>query len=259
MMQYNLTVCLKNNLSTVNKLLLFKNNHISTPPSNHPIWSIAGVTRSMYTGDLMHSGDLGPCLHLHGSTMSDLISYTGPYVGAGPAEFRVQRLKVDVDSAYATCGIKKRINTLTQKMIKGKRGPILKAKASEARNLLGPLEQLLTELDDGSEKRGHQLLAYSSLFKMYQVIIQSGLFLSTSEFKLVFKHLKHFCCITSGCMCIVHIPACTTLCLNFITSFISSGLVSGYHRGLLGVMHLRTLWACSKRVPSHVRQALLRT
>ena len=169
-----------------------KNNHISTPPSNHPIWSIAGVTRSMYTGDLMHSGDLGPCLHLHGSTMSDLISDTGPYVGAGPAEFRVQRLKVDVDSAYATCGIKKRINTLTQKMIKGKRGPILKAKASEARNLLGPMAQLLTELDDGSEKRGHQLLAYSSLFKMYQVIIQSGLFLSTSEFELVFQHLKQF-------------------------------------------------------------------
>ena len=83
----------------------------------------------------MHSGDLGPCLHLHGSTMCDLIADDGPYVAAGPAEFRVHRLKLDVDAAYDVLGVKKRINTLTKKMIHSKIGPVLKAKASESRNL----------------------------------------------------------------------------------------------------------------------------
>ena len=111
----------------------------------------------------MHSGDLGPCLHLHGSTMSDLLDNDGPYVGAGSAEFRVQRLKLDVDSAYDALGIKKRINTLTPKMIQSKKGPILKAKASEARNLLGPMLHLLNQRDDASAKRGHQILAYTNI------------------------------------------------------------------------------------------------
>ena len=167
-------------------------SHNQTPPSNHPIWQIAGVTRCMYTGDLMHSGDLGPCLRLHGSTMSDLIQEDGPYVGAGPAEFRVSRLKSDLDSAYDVLDIKKRINTLTPKMIKTQKGAILKAKASEARNLLGPMLHVLNQRDNGSEKRGHQILAYSNLFEMYQIIMKSGLFLSNSDFKSAFKHAKHF-------------------------------------------------------------------
>ena len=146
----------------------------------------------MYTGDLMHSGDLGPCLRLHGSTMSDLVQNDGPYVGAGPAEFRVQQLKGDLDSAYDALGIKNRINALTPKMIKTQKGAILKAKASEARNLLGPMLHVLQQRDDGSEKRGHQILAYSSLFKMYQIIMKSGLFLSKSDFESSFKHLNHF-------------------------------------------------------------------
>ena len=101
---------------------------ICAPPSNHPIWKITGVTRCMYTGDLMHSGDLGPCLRLHGSTMSNLVQNDGPSVGAGPAGFRVQRLKSDLDSTYDALGIKKRINALTPKMIKTQKGAILKAK-----------------------------------------------------------------------------------------------------------------------------------
>ena len=167
-------------------------SHRQAPPSNHKIWQIAGVTRCMYTGDLMHSGDLGPCLHLHGSTMSDLLLDDGPYVGAGCAEFRVQRLKLDVDAAYDALNIKKRINSLTPKMIKTKKGPILKAKASEARNLLGPMLHVLQQRDDGSDKRGHQILAYTHLFKMYQIIMKSGLFLSTSDFESAFNHLNQF-------------------------------------------------------------------
>ena len=99
-------------------------SHRQAPPSNHKIWQIAGVTRCMYTGDLMHSGGLGPCLHLHGSTMSDLLLDDGPYVGAGCAEFRVQRLKLDVDAAYDALKIKKRIISLTPKMIQTEKGPI---------------------------------------------------------------------------------------------------------------------------------------
>ena len=167
-------------------------SHRQTPPSNHPIWQIAGVTRCMYTGDLMHSGDLGPCLRLHGSTMSDLLQEDGPYVSAGPAEFRVHRLKSDLDSAYDALDVKKRINTLTTKMIKTQKGAILKAKASEARNLVGPVLHVLNQRDNGSEKRGHQILAYSNLFEMYQIIMKSGLFLSNSDFKSAFKHAKHF-------------------------------------------------------------------
>ena len=45
---------------------------------NHPIWRGLGITRFTYMGDLMHGGDLGPTLHLHGNTIKELIRPNGP-------------------------------------------------------------------------------------------------------------------------------------------------------------------------------------
>ena len=63
---------------------------------------------------------------------------------------------------------------------------------AEPRHILGPRLQVLQLHDNGSDKRGHQILAYTHLHKMYGIIMGSGMFLSTPDFKKAFEHCQQF-------------------------------------------------------------------
>ena len=47
--------------------------------SDHPVWSVPGVTAFMYPGDLMHSAHLGPVSSMHASVIQLMCNAPGPY------------------------------------------------------------------------------------------------------------------------------------------------------------------------------------
>ena len=95
-----------------------------------------GVSRFIYMGDLMHGGELGPLLHLHGSTVDELISRGGPMYGGNTAA-GLDNFKSALPGAYAEAAVDKRIQSVSEKMVRAdaQTYPELKVKASESRHL----------------------------------------------------------------------------------------------------------------------------
>ena len=91
-----------------------------TPVSDHPLWnSDLGITRFMYTGDLMHTGDLGVLPHLYASTIVDMIG-CGVDVGCIVTGNKAARLEVAwqmIQTEYELYGTEKRLSIITASMI----------------------------------------------------------------------------------------------------------------------------------------------
>ena len=131
-------------------------------------------------GDLMHGGDLGPTLHLHGNTIKELISATGPCRFHSTEATRVTHFLSLLWPAYKEAGVTCKFQTIELEMLAGSSGyPELSAKASESRHLVKVMLLILRrpEMHNGSEHDDHRLLCYEYLAELYEIIEAHGLFL----------------------------------------------------------------------------------
>ena len=164
-----------------------------TPPSRHPVYTIRGLTRFHSPGDDMHSNDLGVSLWLHGSAMQDLLldgRLARPTRDGSVAELW-RLLQTSYDQVGTTC----RLQNLTSKMIASGRAnkfPYLKVKAAESRHLVKAMLHLLIRLDNGTEYDAHRIMAYQYLDTFNDIVVDSGLFLSEPDGRLIAESADAF-------------------------------------------------------------------
>ena len=149
--------------------------------SNHPLWDRGlGITRFTYTGDMMHGGDLGPVLHLHGNTIKELICAIGPFSFFTTESARLSHFLTLLWPAYREAGVTQKLQTVEVEMLTGSSGyPELSSKASESRYLVKVMLVILRKegMHAGTEHDDHRLLCYEYLGELYDIIEAHGLFL----------------------------------------------------------------------------------
>ena len=152
------------------------------PVSNRRVWTIPGVNRFTHMGDMMHGGDGGANLHLHGSTADYLTRPGGPYPQASRAA-RVKSFFDDVIISYGLCNEKKKLHTITAEMIDGASDyPYLTIKSNESRHLVKPMLDLLQrKCNPPNLKERHLINAYEQLNRMNEIVDQGPLILTENE------------------------------------------------------------------------------
>ena len=169
------------------KLCCYEPGPSDRPVSRHRIWNSGlGLTRFFYTGDVMHGSELGPLLHLHGSTICDMMGNGfGPsIVGNGAAEQRLDRVWQKVVHEYTMLGTTKRVSQVTKGMMggfKSSRPAQISLKAAESRHLVKPILSLLRKDMNRTTLDKHRIRAYECVDDMYEVIMTSGFVLSDAE------------------------------------------------------------------------------
>ena len=174
------------------KTVLYQPGDSDRKVSHHPVWDIPGVTRFTHMGDMMHGGDLGTGLQLHGSSLDHLTRPDGPYESPGRAG-RVRACWSDVQESYVATGVMKRIQTLTPEMIDGKSGyPCLSIKASECRHLMRPMLHLLERQLSDSSFDGHIIEAYRSIVEVNEIVTSGGMTLTDAESTSLLESYDNF-------------------------------------------------------------------
>ena len=165
------------------------------PVSRHRIWGVPGVLRFSFFGDLMHGGDLGPLLHLHASTIEELTHRGGACFDKNNAS-GLQNFVKALISAYSATGVQKKIQSITAEMVRQDGGtyPVVSIKAAESRHLLKPMIEILERpnIRSGSDHDEHRLACYKHLDKLYDIIVEGGLFLTAAESSEVLQHTEDF-------------------------------------------------------------------
>jgi hypothetical protein len=124
-------------------------NHVRVSP--HLVWSIPGVTRFMYPGDLMHTGCSGVVINLHGSAFLELTEPTGPFRGTRARN--TEKLWALISQKYDDHHIQHdRMQHLEPKMFCKNDWSVLSGiNASSARVLVPVMLDVLRDLNDGSD------------------------------------------------------------------------------------------------------------
>ena len=164
------------------------------PPSTHPILSIVGITRYHAPGDLMHSGHLGQDSFMLGGVLHELV-YDGPFTG-----FKQQRLDKLWDRItfwYDQLDSGTRLTCLKESMFTNVNDfSVLNCKAAEANQLLIVMCEVCKELNDGSDRDQHRLLAVENLAKVYKILKDSPMFLNHQQYDAALEayenHLLHY-------------------------------------------------------------------
>ena len=95
-------------------------------------------------GGLMHGGDLGPTLHMHGDTIKELITTIGPCRFHSIEAVRLTHFTSLLWSAYNEAGVVRTLQTVELEMLAGSSGhPEFSSKASESRQLVKVIVVLL--------------------------------------------------------------------------------------------------------------------
>ena len=179
------------------KTLLYVPGPSDRPVSRHRIWTIPGTSRFTFMGDLMHGGDLGPLLHLHGSTIDELTHRGGPMYANNKAT-SVQKFVSALQSAYEETGTGKRMQSIVSTMIRPDDDPDafpeLKVKAAESRHLVKAMISILKrpEIARDTDHDGHRLMCYMAIDKMYDLVMASRLFMTAGEATLVLEYAEEF-------------------------------------------------------------------
>ena len=132
----------------------------------------------------MHGGELGPLLHMHGSTIDELISVGGPMYG-GNAAASLQHFVSALPGAYAEAGVEKRVQSISKEMVRADAAtyPELKVKASESRHLLKAMLVILRRpaVYNGTEHDDHRIECYKHVDALYDIIVAGGIILEDYE------------------------------------------------------------------------------
>ena len=166
------------------KPLCYQAGPTDRPVSRHPIWDGLGVTRFTYTGDVMHGGELGPLLHLYGSTLVDMMG-NGLEVGCVVGGTMVRRLNevwILLYNEYPFHNVSKPISGLTFGMLGDIHNfPQLGVHAAESRQLLHPMLSLVRKHMNRTALDKHRIAAYEHIAAFYDVIMSAGLVLTDDE------------------------------------------------------------------------------
>ena len=164
-----------------------------TPVSNHELWhSGLGVSRFTYTGDWMHTGDLGVLPHLFASTILDMIG-DGVDEGCITTGSKAAKLEIAwswIQDEYELCGTEVRLHNLKPSMVGGGKkitgsGPVLSAKAAESRHLLKPMLELLRKRMATTLLSKHRICAFECLIIIYDIIMHASFVLTDGEAEAV--------------------------------------------------------------------------
>ena len=143
----------------------------------------------------MHGGELGPLLHLHGSTIDELISRGGPMYGGNTAA-GLDNFVSALPGAYAEAAVDKRIQSVSEKMVRAdaQTYPELKVKASESRHLLKPMLVILQRpaVYTGTEHDDHRIECYKLLDALYNIIVAGDIILQDLEAVASLEHCDLF-------------------------------------------------------------------
>ena len=172
---------------------------------DHPVWRLPGVSSHSYTGDYMHTVDLGVSLYLHASALQEMAAADGPLGLVGPFASRVDQLWARLKAKYDACGETKRIGNLTAKMLGGSGATFaqVSCKANESKHMLRPMLELCRSCLDGSEHAQRRVDAYTALVEISDLVSdEREHFLSPADshrfWKLAHELAEHYMWLTDS-------------------------------------------------------------
>ena len=143
---------------------------VMVAPSDHELWWLPGMSIFSVAWDILHGLDLGPCLHVLGNCLEDLMALKPP---RQTSEARVAVIWEAAQEFYRTMGIENRMVHLDVKSFRHgpEEYPRLRAKGNEARHFLPVMERLLQRFDpaDSPYRRVRNRMV-ASLLSFYQVV-----------------------------------------------------------------------------------------
>ena len=163
-------------------------------PSDHAVWSLAGVCLFCATIDPMHSGDLGIVAHFVGSCFHTFL-YEGPL--AGTIREREELLSDMINETYQSLGTTSRLTNFGRWLwadasAPHQQFPVLTAKAAECRHLVRVVARLCERLHGGSPRGAARLKAAGHLESYYEILAKSGYFLKAEEHEAAKAHMFDF-------------------------------------------------------------------
>ena len=146
------------------------------PPSEHPLWSISGVTVLSVGWDILHGLDLGPCLHVAGNVLEDMLLMDEL---GGNADQRLKEVWRRVQQAYADLGIANRLPVLEISSFRHSgEYPKLRAKGNQARWFAVVLHKILQDMGPARDEYSrHRMQVLDSLVRFYAIVDVPNLFL----------------------------------------------------------------------------------
>ena len=165
---------------------------VMPPPSDHELWMVPGLSIFSVGWDILHGCDVGPCLHVLGNCLEDLMELKG--LGRNE-DARLAAIWEAAQEIYKDQGIQNRLAHLDTNSFRHGSGefPRLRAKGNEARHFLPVVEALLARFDGGSSPY-HRVRArmIASLLNFYNIVETPRLLLSQEEAHNGKMHIMQF-------------------------------------------------------------------
>ena len=153
---------------------VFTAAHIhANPASEHPAFTIPGVTELNVMHDMLHVADVnGVSAHFCGTALFTFVFFDSDGVNRRDAMGRVWEC---IQEVYAQLGIRQRFTNLTLSMIISPQTPwadypSLKGKGAEVRHLVPVIYQLTQEYNRGSLHDNLRMYAAQHLCRIYDIL-----------------------------------------------------------------------------------------
>ena len=158
---------------------LLQDKPVMAPPSELDIWKIPGVSELSVGWDCLHGLDLGPCLHVAGNVLEDLLELRG--LGRN-ADERMARIWAKCQDLYRELAISNRLPHLDISSFRRPSDyPRLRAKGNEAKHFAKVLKGLLKEFDPSTSPYARQRQqVVHSLVRLYEILDHPDLFLTSA-------------------------------------------------------------------------------
>ena len=145
-------------------------------PSEHEVWKISGLTVLSVGWDILHGLDLGPCLHVAGNVLEDLLELR---TLGRTVEDRLKQVWSQCQEVYTELSIPNRLPYLELACFrKPQEYPKLRAKGNEARHFARVLKRLLEINDVGNDEYAmRRKEVVDSLVRLYEILDHNDLFL----------------------------------------------------------------------------------
>lgn len=172
---------------------------VLNPRSNHPFFSIEGVSTNHIRGDALHIfWCRGIAAHLCGSLIHFICFFDGTGRQLVPASQRLSMLFSHIVDIYKRDKTPVRLNNLRLSMVCEPKSPhssfaVLDAKAAEMKYLGPPLLEVVQALlDSEDEVQGAMVQCLHAWCSIIQVFDGAGVFLTAEEYSLVEDLGKRF-------------------------------------------------------------------
>ena len=174
------------------------------PPSDNEIWMVPGLSIFSIGWDLLHGCDVGPCLHVLGNCLEDLMEIHT--LGRNDAA-RVGAVWEAAQQLYRAMGIQNRLAHLDLNSWRhgSDQFPRLRAKGNEAKHFLPVMDALLQRFDPG-QTLYHRVRTrmVASLLAFYSIVDLPKLLLTPEEARAghtaIMQFLRDYSWLSSNAM-----------------------------------------------------------